>query len=107
MKKILVIILISLCSIIVFGQNEPHGDTVIVRGEPIGKQYPAIILVVDSQKIELDSATSSNLDPKWIKKVEVLKDEKYIHTYGNTEGIIMIYPKKRYREKVLHAIRKE
>jgi hypothetical protein len=38
------------------------------------------------------------VNPKWIKKIEVLKSEKEKYIYGN--GIILIYPKKRYFRQI-------
>jgi hypothetical protein len=54
-------------------------------------------LVIDEFIIQLDS----NFNPKWIKKIEFIKNEKYKDIYGNTGGKIYIYPKKRFKKKLL------
>ena len=58
-------------------------------------------LVIDEFTIRLDSVSNNSFSPKWIEKIEFVKDEKYKDIYGNTGGKIYIYPKKRFKKKLL------
>lgn len=77
-------------------------DTVIIRGEPFNYPYPQMFLILDTVKIELDSISLKSIDPKWIKKIEVMKGKEYEQLYGNKDGVIFIYPKKRFQKRMKH-----
>jgi hypothetical protein len=47
------------------------------------------------------------IDPTWIKKIEVLKSEEEKNIYGNNNGIILIYPKKRFHQEIKTQILQE
>jgi len=47
----------------------------------------------------LDTIPDS-INPKWIEKIEVLKSEKEKNIYGNGNGIILIYPYKKYFKQI-------
>ena len=63
-------------------------------------------LVIDKNTvIPLDSLSNDKIhadfNPKWIKKMTLLKDEKYKYIYRDTGGKLLIYIKKRYKNKLL------
>ena len=58
-------------------------------------------LVIDKFVILLDSVNTNSFSLKWIERLEFIKDEKYKDIYGNTGGKIYIYPKKRFKKKLL------
>ena len=58
-------------------------------------------LVIDEFITQLDSVNNNSFSPKWIERIEFIKDEKYKDIYGNTGGKIYIYPKKRFKKKLL------
>jgi len=60
-------------------------------------------LVIDDFVIRFDSVNISNFNPKWIEKIEFIKDEKYKSIYGDTGGKIYIYPKKRFKKILLKS----
>ena len=70
------------------------------------KPNTEIYLVIDKNTvIPLDSLSNDKIhndfNPKWIKKMTLLKDEKYKYIYGDTGGKLLIYIKKRYKNKLL------
>jgi hypothetical protein len=40
------------------------------------------------------------INPNWIEKIEVLKREEQKYIYGNDNGVVLIYPKKKYFEQI-------
>ena len=47
----------------------------------------------------LDTVPDS-LNPNWIEKIEVLKSEQQKYIYGNGNGIVLIYPHKKYFKQI-------
>jgi hypothetical protein len=47
----------------------------------------------------LDSIPDS-INPNWIDKIEVLKSETQKYIYGDGNGIVLIYPKRKYFEQI-------
>jgi hypothetical protein len=90
------IILFLFFSFVTFGQC----DKIVIRGEPSHTPFPEMFLVVDTINIKLDSISVKKIDPKWINKVEVIKEEKYKNIYGDKGGVIMLYAKRRYYKKI-------
>jgi hypothetical protein len=41
-----------------------------------------------------------SINPNWIEKIEVLKSEEQKYIYGNGNGIVLIYPQKKYFEQI-------
>jgi hypothetical protein len=95
MKIQFLIALVSI-SIFSFGQIDSKNDTIVFRGEPIEKEEAKYILILGTENYKIDTTLLHKLEPKWIKKIEVLKSEKEKYIYGNGHGILLIYPKKRY-----------
>ncbi len=93
--RILILFLFASC----FAQAQT--DTLIIRGEPFYNAQPEMYLIIDTVKLQLDSISVKRLEPKWIKKIEVIKSQEYKLVYGNTDGVIFIYPKRRHRKRII------
>ena len=83
-----------------FGQEKINSEE---RG------FPIIMLVIKSEKYEVDEFFAlemlNSLNPRWIKKMEIVKDEKYSQIFGNQPPkAILIYPKRRYYKKILSML---
>lgn len=79
-----------------FAQSDNYNQNVKVRGNPQNLPRPSVVMVIDTTRIKLDSAFVTKLDTLWIKKIEICKDKKYLDLYGNTDGLINIYIKRKY-----------
>jgi len=91
-SKILVFVFIVSFSICLYGQSS-------------SSQRIENYLVIDKTNvIQIDSLHFIN--PKWIKKITLIKDEKYKDIYGNTGGRLFIYPKKRFKNTLENEYRK-
>ena len=89
-------IFISICS---YGQNSSSQQTFLQRVE-------TYFVVDNTTLIQIDSLNTDFIKPKWIKKMEFLKDEKYINIYGNTGGKLLVYPKKRFKNTLKTELNK-
>ena len=97
MKKIVAIYIIISISICSYGQNDSLQQT--------SNADVTYYLVIDKRTvIPLDSLSKDAITPKWIKKVVNVKDEKYRYVFGNTGGKLLMYPKKRYKKKLLENL---
>jgi hypothetical protein len=61
-------------------------------------------LAIDTVLIQLDSIERNSFNPKWIDKIELVTDPKYRNSYGNKGGDIYIYPKKRFKKRLLERV---
>ena len=73
------------------------------------RDFPTVMLVIKSEKYEVDRffvlEMLNSANPKWIKEIVPLKDEKYAGIYGNQPPkAILIYPKRRYYKKILSML---
>ncbi len=66
---------------------------------------PLVLIIIDSNSIKLNNINNYDIKPKWIESVDVLKDDISKQIYGNKNGVIIIYTKKKYRKRVLREIR--
>ena len=62
--------------------------------------YPNRILILDTIKIPLENSKDYFIAVEWVEKMEIIKDEKYRTLFGNKDGVIYIYIKKKYIKKV-------
>jgi len=90
------LILFLLITITTFGQDNFRIE--IKSGQV--KDAPIMILKMNSNYFQLDNFSRNQINPKWIKKIEVLKREKDKNLFGNSNGIVLIYPKKRFKRKI-------
>jgi hypothetical protein len=87
--------------------NTINANITIRDGGP-NDPRPCYIIKMDTLSIKTDSSFIQHLDPKWVKKVEVLKDEKYKDIYDPPigEAVILIYMKKKYFDDALKLLEK-
>lgn len=107
MKRILTILIFLSVSLLSFGQSDTTDFKIIIRGEPLYTEYPTLILKIDTVNVKLDSISIKKLNPNWVKRIEVVKSEKFQHIYGNTDGVVFIYPKKNKRKKLIELYNNE
>ena len=97
LKTWILIILFS-STISVFGQNISLNDSV---------GYKGYMLVMGKENHRIDTLTLNKLDPSWIKKIKILKSPEQKNLYGNKIGITLIYPKKRFYQRIKALLNKE
>jgi len=98
------LILILFFPILIYGQKDSSDVRIEISGETDKSSRPKMILVIDTLEIRLDSISIKQIKPEWIKAIEVVKEEKYKNLYGDGNGDIYIYPKNRYKKKILKLI---
>lgn len=106
MRKLLTLFLFCTFSIRVEAQI--NLDSLIYRDKPKlvehnpypPKVYPDIYIQIDTYNKKIDTAAIKVIDPNWIKKVVILKEEKYKELFGNNKPVLMIIPKKKYKNKI-------
>lgn len=84
-------------SLLLFGQGK-NSIHVQINSEPFDS-LPKFVITMDETDYFLDSMPYS-INPSWIKKIEVLKKEEQKHIYGNGNGVVLIYPKKKYFKQI-------
>jgi len=84
-----------------YGQADSLDIKIIIQSEQSYTQKPALVLVLDTYRIHLDTMSLKLIQPNWIKRLEVIKSEKLKTVHGNTDGVVFIYPKRRYRKRIL------
>ena len=109
MKKSILILITILFTTLIYGQNilidSTRSDTFKYSGfNPIDVN-PLVLIVVDSKSIKLENFNTNDIKPKWIESVTVHKDAISKQIYGNNNGVIIIYTKKKYKKRVLKEIR--
>lgn len=108
MKKTLLAIMTMFCTVFIYGQTEdmnaPRNDTFKPAGLTKIEANPQIRIVVDSKSYEVENFSESDLKPKWIESITVKKDPYSKKIYGNNNGVIIIYTKPKYSNKVLKII---
>ena len=76
-------------------------------GQKTFSQKVETYFVIDKTTvIQIDSLNKDFIKPKWIKKMVLLKDEKYKSIYGNTGGKLLVYPKKRFKKTLKNELNK-
>jgi len=90
-------ILIFLISFFTYGQNV-NDISVRINSESLDS-LPKFIIKMNETEYFLDTIPNS-INPKWIEKIEVLKREEQKYLYGNWNGIVLIYPKKKYIKQI-------
>lgn len=89
-----------LLTTIIFGQGNNDDNKRITNNQSIDKQI--VILKIDSNYFQLDSLSKNQINPKWLKKIEVIKSERYANIYGNSKNqTILLYPKRRFKRRIL------
>lgn len=101
MRYLCIILMLSISSLL-FGQNSNHVSVQI--NSQFLDSIPKFVIKLKETEYILDSIPSS-LNPNWIKKIEVLKSEEEQKIYGNKNGIVVIYPKKRYHKRIRRLLK--
>lgn len=96
MRYIFSILIFSL-SLLAYGQDK-NDINVRINNEPLDS-LPKFVIKMDKTEYFLDSIPNS-INPNWIDKIEVLKSEEQKYLYGNGNGIVLIYPKKKYFKQI-------
>ena len=78
-----------------------NGGLVIPPSEQVLNSRVDKYLVIDDFAIQLKDGYIESINPRWIKKMMIVKDGKYKYIYGNMSGKIYIYPKEEFRERLL------
>ena len=68
----------------------------------IGESGPELEMyfIIKNDRIPYKPGKSQKIKFKWIMKIETMPNRGESSNHGNRHGIILIYPKKRYYEKV-------
>lgn len=96
MRYMFTILILSI-SFFTFGQNL-NDISVRINNEP-RDSLPKYVIKMNETEYFSDSLPSS-INPKWIEKIEILKSEREKYIYGNGNGIVLIYPKKKYFKQI-------
>ena len=94
--KLFITSIFLICSTLVLGQNKRGQNNSFKENNS-----PRSMLVVDTMRYPLDNITMAKIDPNWIEKIELFKDEHEKYIYSDKNGIILIYPKKRFIDHAL------
>lgn len=98
------LILFIFFPILLYGQRNSSDVRTAISVETNISSRPKMILVIDTLEIKLDSISIKQIKPEWIKAIEVIKDEKSKNIYGNGNVDIYIYPKNRFKKRILKQI---
>jgi hypothetical protein len=90
-------ILIFSISIFTYGQNL-NDISVRINSEPLDS-LPKFVIKMNESEYFFDTVPVS-LNPNWIEKIKVLKSEQQKYIYGNGNGIVLIYPHKKYFKQI-------
>ncbi len=110
MRKLLLVCITFLLVNVTYGQtNDYHRSTIVSikqSGLTTSNPNPVVFVVVDSVKMKIDKISDYNIEPLWIESTIVAKDPTSKKIYGNENGVIFIYTKKKYKNEVLKEIEK-
>lgn len=101
MKYIFTILILSI-SFFTHGQNL-NDIAVRINSEPLDS-LPKFVIKLNETEYFLETIPDS-INPNWIEKIEVLKSEEQKYIYGNGNGVVLIYPKKKYFEQISLLLR--
>lgn len=101
MRYIITILIFSI-TLFTYGQN-PNDISVRINSEPLDS-LPQFVVKMNETEYFLDSIPDS-INPDWIEKIEVLKSEAQKYIYGNNNGVVLIYPKKKYFEQIGYLLK--
>jgi hypothetical protein len=96
MRYIFTILIFSI-TFFIYGQN-PNDISVRINSESLDS-LPKFVIKMNETEYFLDSIPDS-INPNWIDKIEVLKSETQKYIYGDGNGIVLIYPKRKYFEQI-------
>jgi hypothetical protein len=70
-----------------------------IRPSLIGGR-PDVMLVYQNSRINLDSITLKKIDPKWVRRLKILKKKDSQSIHGDVNGTILLYPKRIYHDQI-------
>ena len=73
-----------------FGQVKKEESQLKIRDEIQKTPKTELILVIENERIKLDSISAKKIDPIWIRKIEIVKKEEYKNIYGNWSSPLLI-----------------
>ena len=98
--KHFVTVLMLIFSFVAFGQEENNFKSNSGR-----RDFPEFVLKINSIICNLDSISLQKINPKWIKELVALKDEKDALIFGDQPPkTIVIYPKQKYYQNILLSL---
>ncbi len=89
--KLIITSIFLICSTLVFSQTNTSKED----------NLPKSKLVIDTTWYPLDKIKMAKIDPSWIEKIELFKNENEKNIYSDKNGTILIYPKKQFVDKAL------
>lgn len=92
------LILLLFLPLLTYSQNEK--ELLKISSDSILNYQDKILLAVDDYYLYLNEKEVHNIKKRWIRKIEVVKDEKYKYVY-DYKGVIVIYPKKRHIKRII------
>jgi hypothetical protein len=96
MRYILLILIFSI-PLFTYGQNL-NDISARINSEPLGS-LPKFVIKMNESEYFLDTIPKS-INPNWIEKIELLKSEEQKYIYGDGNGIVLIYPHKKYFKQI-------
>lgn len=101
MKYLFSILFFSL-SLLAYGQDK-NNINFRINNVPLDSLHKFVI-IMNKTEYFLDSIPNS-INPNWIDKIEVLKNEAQKYLHGNKSGVVLIYPKKKYFKKFAQCLK--
>lgn len=94
--KLAITSIFLICSTLVFSQSKTEQINTTEDD-----YLPKSMLVIDTTWYPLDKVTMAKIDPSWIEKIELFKNENEKNIYNDRNGTILVYPKKRFIDNAL------
>lgn len=91
-----------LLSHLAYGQEQL--DTAVSTNGGELHHAPTLILKVNSTNYPLDSLSIRKINPKWIKRVEILKENEDKYIFGNKSSVVFIYPKRKFYKQIVSTL---
>jgi hypothetical protein len=105
MKRTLILMPIFLLSYTLIGQTNGDANRSSEVEDSIVNNITYVI-IVKKKSYALEFEQTGLVNPNHIEKIEVVKSGELLETY-NSDGIILIYPKKEYRRKYKRMFKKK
>jgi hypothetical protein len=111
-QRLRLTIIVLLCGIITNLSSQTDTTSIANANQDLKYQakkdnHPSCVIKINSSFIKADTTIIKKIDPSWIRKIVVLKDEKYKNLYDSPPGesTIVFYIKKRFSQQVKQIIK--
>lgn len=104
MKRNLVFTIIVLFPLFLYGQKVLEMPKIRNAEGPSHTVELDAFVVIDAHRIKLDTNSIKLIEVKWVKRIEIIKDAKYKELYGDKDGTVMIYPKRRFKKAIIKKL---